>query len=73
MHEATRQWDTVSMSLLSNLLRDTKGATAVEYGLLVGLIALTAATGMTSFANEVNREWTMISTTIGPILGNPSA
>lgn len=34
------------MSTLTSLLRDEEGATMVEYGLLVALIALVAITGV---------------------------
>jgi pilus assembly protein Flp/PilA len=51
-------------NILLNILRDTRGATAVEYGLLLALIAMAAAVGMTGFANEVSNLWTKVGTTI---------
>lgn len=44
-------------SLLKNLLRDTQGATAIEYGLILALIAIAMITAMQSLANSTNNMW----------------
>ena len=44
------------------LLRDQRGATAIEYGLLVGMIAMAAVLGMDGFAGEVDKLWHKIET-----------
>ena len=38
----------------SSLTRDDRGATAVEYGLMVGLIAAVIVVGVTAFGVAVN-------------------
>jgi pilus assembly protein Flp/PilA len=41
------------MSTLTSLFRDEEGATMVEYGLLVALIALVAIVGVTLLGNNL--------------------
>lgn len=48
----------------SALRRDERGATAVEYGLLVALIALSTMATMTSLGSEVFNFWTVIQEAI---------
>ena len=43
--------------LFRKLLRDTRGATAVEYGLIVSLIVIAMIAGMQSFASSVTTMW----------------
>jgi pilus assembly protein Flp/PilA len=38
-------------ALLSRFLADEKGATALEYGLIISLVFLVALAGITAFAN----------------------
>ncbi len=45
--------------------RDENGATAIEYGLIVGLIFLVAVSAMTSFAGNMNAMYAIINNTIG--------
>lgn len=45
------------MDLLKNLYLSDKGATAVEYGLILALIALTAMVAITGVANETVNMW----------------
>ncbi len=40
-------------SILKSLLRDTSGATIIEYGLIVGLIALAIAFSLNTFTNQL--------------------
>ncbi len=40
--------------LVSQRLRDDKGATAVEYGLMVGLIAVVIIVAVTALGTELN-------------------
>lgn len=42
------------MRLLQSFLRDTRGATAIEYGLIAGLIAMTMIVGFGMFTNALN-------------------
>ena len=47
--------------LLKNLVRDAKGATAIEYGLILGLIFVAMMAGVSSLGGGVNGGWTTIS------------
>ena len=50
--------------LLPALLRDTRGATAVEYGLIIALIIIAMVGALTSFARSANNMWNNVSTTV---------
>ena len=43
-----------SCGRLGTYARDDRGATAVEYGLMVGFIALVIIAGVTAFGSSVN-------------------
>ena len=45
--------------------KDDKGATATEYGLLVGLIALIIVFGVTVFGENLNAFFDGLATTVG--------
>jgi pilus assembly protein Flp/PilA len=49
-------------SILYRIMADTRGATAIEYGLLVGMIAMAAVLGMDGFASEVEKMWHKVET-----------
>lgn len=38
-------------------LQDQSGATAIEYGLLIGVIAMSLVLGMSAFGNEMTNLW----------------
>lgn len=44
-------------TLLARLLRDQRGATAVEYGLILAMIVLAMLGALSGVANETNRMW----------------
>ena len=44
------------------LAKDEKGAALVEYGLLVGLIAVVCIAAVTALGNEINDAFTTINT-----------
>jgi pilus assembly protein Flp/PilA len=48
-------------SLLSNLLRDEAGATAIEYGLIAALIAVAAIVAMSLVGTSLTNIFTTIS------------
>lgn len=50
--------------LKSKLLRDTKAATAVEYGLIVALIVLAMMAGLSQFASTTIGMWNNVSTAV---------
>jgi pilus assembly protein Flp/PilA len=44
------------------LLRNTRGATAIEYGLIAALIAVAAIAAMQSMGNSLNKTFNNVST-----------
>jgi pilus assembly protein Flp/PilA len=48
-------------NILRKLLRDEDGAALVEYGLLVGLIAVVAVTAVTTLGTKVTAYFTSIN------------
>lgn len=45
-----------------HLIRDKKGATAIEYGLIAALIAVAAITAMQGLGTSLNSTFTNVST-----------
>ena len=54
-------------TMLARFGRDEKGAAMVEYGLLVGLIALVVAGGATILGNDISTMFGAIGTYLGGI------
>ncbi|MCH2496713.1 MAG: Flp family type IVb pilin [Erythrobacter sp.] len=52
------------IEFLKDLGRDTRGATAVEYGLILALIFLAMVGAVQTFGQEVIEMWNLISDTI---------
>ena len=55
-------------SLFRRFLVDERGATAIEYGLIVALIFLVIVTAVTLFSDRATAMFTYISTTIDVVL-----
>jgi len=49
---------------LFQILKDQQAATAVEYGLLVGLMVLAMMAGMSGFSQQVTSTWNKVMTTL---------
>lgn len=49
------------MTFFKKLLGDTKGATAIEYGLIAALIAVAAITAMQSLGNNLGGTFNKVS------------
>ena len=49
---------------LKNLGRDTRGATAVEYGLILALMFLAMVSAVQAFGEETIEMWTDVSTAV---------
>ena len=47
-------------------LKSEEGATAVEYGLMVALIAVVIIAGVTLLGQNLNSRFNTVATTIGP-------
>ena len=50
------------MQFIRKLIRDKKGATAIEYGLIAALIAVAAITAMQGIGTSLNTTFTNVST-----------
>ncbi|EGD58584.1 hypothetical protein Y88_0641 [Novosphingobium nitrogenifigens DSM 19370] len=48
------------MTMLRHILRDTQGATAVEYGILVGIFSIGIIFGFTEFTNQLYNLWLIV-------------
>ena len=49
------------MKFVAKLLKNNKGATAIEYGLIAALIAVAAITAMTSLGNQLDKTFKNVS------------
>jgi pilus assembly protein Flp/PilA len=49
-------------TLLTRLLRNEQGATAVEYGLILSMVVLAMLAALTGVANETKKMWGDVST-----------
>ena len=45
------------MKFVRKMLKDNKGATAIEYGLIASLIALAIVAGVGAFADSLEQLW----------------
>ena len=50
------------MQKIRNMMKDIKGATAIEYGLIAALIAVAAIAAMSSLGNQLNTTLTKVKT-----------
>ena len=48
-------------SLFSRFVRDDSGATAIEYGLIAGLIAVVVVTSITTLGTKLTNTFTNVS------------
>lgn len=49
------------MQFMRKILRDNKGATAIEYGLIAALIAVAAIGAMTTLGSNLNTTFTTVA------------
>ncbi len=52
------------MKILRKFMRNEKGATAIEYGLIATLIAIAAITAMTSVGNKLTTTFNNVATNL---------
>jgi pilus assembly protein Flp/PilA len=52
------------MNMISRFLKDQSGATAIEYGLIAGLIAVVIITSVTAIGTKLNTKFTTISNSL---------
>jgi pilus assembly protein Flp/PilA len=53
------------MTTIRKMLKNNKGATAIEYGLIAALIAVAAIGAMTSLGKGLQNTFTTINTKVG--------
>jgi pilus assembly protein Flp/PilA len=49
------------MQFVRKMIKDTKGATAIEYGLIAALIAVAAITAMSSIGTQLNKTFNNVA------------
>lgn len=49
------------MNMIKKLIRNSKGATAIEYGLIAALIAVAAITALTSVGSKLGNTFNNVS------------
>ncbi len=54
--------------MMAGLMRSTRAATAVEYGLILALIFLAASVAVTDVGTKTSSMWNNISATTGSVL-----
>jgi pilus assembly protein Flp/PilA len=54
--------------MLRKLRRDKRGATAIEYGLIIALIAVASIGGMEQLGGGVGGKWGTLSNTMASIM-----
>lgn len=52
------------MHFLGSLIRDRSGATAIEYGLIIALVAVTGIAGLGELGDSLSGIFTKVSTTL---------
>lgn len=57
--------------LLRSFTRNERGATATEYGILVGFLALALVFGVAAFGQALNAHYQGLATAVGTALGVP--
>ena len=57
-------------NLVSRFLKDESGATAIEYGLIAGLISIAIVTAVTTAGGSISSIFTTVSTKLTAAQGN---
>ena len=50
------------MQFVRKMIKDSKGATAIEYGLIAALIAVAAITAMSALGTQLNKTFNNVTT-----------
>jgi pilus assembly protein Flp/PilA len=53
------------LKFIRKMLRDEKGPTAIEYGLIAALIAVVTIAGLTTLGTTLNSRYNTIATKVG--------
>lgn len=57
------------MQFIRKMLKNTKGATAIEYGLIAALIAVAAIAAMTSLGSQLSKTFNNVSSSMKTTTG----
>ena len=57
---------TYARNVFGQFVRDEKGATAIEYGLIAALVSVVAVTAMTTVGTDLTKVFTTIATSLNP-------
>ena len=49
---------------LAHVVRDSRGATAIEYGLILGLVVIAMIVGLSAMANSTIGMWNTVDTKV---------
>lgn len=60
-------------NLVKNFARNESGATAIEYGLIAGLVAVAIITAVTAVGTDVSSVFTTVSTKLKAVTGGAGA
>jgi pilus assembly protein Flp/PilA len=55
----------MQMGIVKRFVKDESGATAVEYGLMVALIAVVIITAVTTLGNNLSTKFNTVATDVG--------
>ncbi|MDP6572430.1 MAG: Flp family type IVb pilin [Rhodospirillales bacterium] len=62
----------MKIELLTNVLKDDSGATAIEYGLIAALVSVAAIGALTAMGGSLNTMFTAVSTALtGAVTATP--
>lgn len=53
------------INLVSSVLKDPSGPTAIEYGLIAALIAVVSIAGLTTLGTTLNSRYNSVATDVG--------
>lgn len=56
---------------IRNIMRDQRGATAIEYGLILGAMAISMAFGLKSISNAYNAVWQKVGDSVSSDVNRP--
>jgi pilus assembly protein Flp/PilA len=54
-----------SLATIRRFIRDEKGATAIEYGMIAAIIGIGLAASFTGLKNNLNARYNNVATTVG--------
>lgn len=57
-------------NVLTRFIKDERGATAIEYGLIAGLIAIAIAAGAGSLGNNLGTAFTNLANRVSAFMNN---